>query len=329
MGAKHGSPGKRLVNFLLDGGGTRTIGEIARRSADGKLLAKARPELEGLIVEETSRSARSKRPVKRVLLTMKGWGAAAAFRPGFVPARLATPILKAWFEDLQREGDKWALGFQKTIDRLTEQAAEYERLKAAGMVYPSPLLRKRRKDFQKPNSGAFKPTMKPPAKVGAFGSPAASIAEAPRAFLSPTFEVPGTPVESKTIPPPVVRNHALVAAQKASSRLTQFAKPAGAPDDYCDWCEEPDGTPLPPPPFHNCENHRAKRLSWQPRRVASKSAPTMPTASSDNPTESLVDRIRKAPGFGNISVRNGQVLYGNERFVSPEEWCRLMPHVKV
>ena len=152
MGYKHGTPGRRLFRFLLDGRGTRTVMEISRRQADGRLLKDAWKELDGLIVEEEGRSARTKRPSRRICLTMKGWAAATFYRPGFVPARLSTDVLKRWFKELQKEGDEWANSFERENAVLREKLAEFERLKREGMIYPSPRLRKVRTDAKNPQA---------------------------------------------------------------------------------------------------------------------------------------------------------------------------------
>jgi hypothetical protein len=152
MSYKHGTPGRRLFEFLLDGEGTRTVMEISRRQANGRLLKDAWNELDGLIVEEEGRSARTKRPIRRICLTMKGWAAATFFRPGFVPTRLHIDVLKGWFKELQEEGDEWANSFDRENAVLREKLVEFERLKRDGMIYPSPLLRRVRKDAKNPQA---------------------------------------------------------------------------------------------------------------------------------------------------------------------------------
>jgi hypothetical protein len=124
------TPGQRLLKYLMDRGGEATLWDISRRSADGRLYAKARPELEGLIVEETGRSERTKHPVRRVVLTLKGWATAAALCPGWQPQRVATAVLKAWLADLQKEQDPWACQFLKDA----HDAKELARLKANGWI---------------------------------------------------------------------------------------------------------------------------------------------------------------------------------------------------
>jgi hypothetical protein len=150
MGYSHGTPGLRLLKFLMQGRGTRTIMEISRRQSDGRLLAQARPELDGLIVECAGRSARSKRPVRRIYLTARGWAACAALQPGWQPRRLSVDVLKQWFEELQREGDTWANHWDKENTVLREKLAVYEDMKRRGLIYPSPILRKTRKDAKNP-----------------------------------------------------------------------------------------------------------------------------------------------------------------------------------
>ena len=152
MGYKHGTPGRRLFRFLLEGRGTRTVMEISRRQANGRLLKDAWKELDGLIVEEAGRSALTNRPIRRICLTMKGWAAATFYRPGFVPARLSTDVLKGWLKELQKEGDEWANSFDRENAVLREKLAVFERLKARGMIYPSPLLRKVRTDAKNPQA---------------------------------------------------------------------------------------------------------------------------------------------------------------------------------
>src|ERR1700740_958723 len=117
------SPGRRLLLFLMSGGGSRTAYEISRHTNDGRLLTDARPELDGLIVEEQSRGRQSKRPCRRVSLTLRGLAAAQAVQPGWEPRRLATPILKQWFDELVREHDGWAYALARGAEEGREYAA--------------------------------------------------------------------------------------------------------------------------------------------------------------------------------------------------------------
>ena len=156
MGYKHGTPAIRLLRSLMSGGGTRTALEISRHSADGQLLRRALPELKGKIAEEHGHSARSGRRIRRIVLTIDGWAACAALRSGWEPRRLAKPILQAWFKELQEEGDQWANSFDRENAVLREKLVGFERLKG-GMIYPSPLLRKVRKDAKTPGDARARP----------------------------------------------------------------------------------------------------------------------------------------------------------------------------
>jgi hypothetical protein len=145
---RHPTPGRRLMKFLMRAGGCLTLWQIARKSHNGRLLAEARQELDGLIVEEKgktpNRGQRSGRPCTRVFLTMRGWAAANAIKPGWQPARLATPVLKAWLAELVEERDPWAMSLHemppKQFYKMQADAKELARLKEAKWIRP-PLRR--------------------------------------------------------------------------------------------------------------------------------------------------------------------------------------------
>jgi hypothetical protein len=142
------TPALRLLNFLMEAGGYLTLWQIARKSSGGRLLALARPELEGLIVEEKgktpNRGQRSGRPCTRVFLTAKGWAACSMLRPDWQPRRLPVDVLKAWLKELQAERDPWALSQHqmppKEFEQMRKDAAELARLKSIGHIRP-PLKR--------------------------------------------------------------------------------------------------------------------------------------------------------------------------------------------
>ena len=214
MGYPHNTPGRRLLRFLMDGGGSRTVFEINRRNADGRLLSRARPELEGLIVECAGRSLHSKRPVRRVFLTMKGWAACAALQPGWQPRRLSVAVLKEWLEELRQEGDEWANSFDRENAVLREKLAVFEDLKARGLIYPSPLLRKTRKDAKNP-AAMLKRDLKREAREAEKQAPARAAAQIYRSsgFTNPTpvagqipsgARVPTAPINPRpTFTPPM------------------------------------------------------------------------------------------------------------------------------
>jgi hypothetical protein len=138
------TPGLRLLNFLMDAGGSLTLWQIARKSHDGRLLTHARAELEGLILEEKgktpNRGQRSGRPCTRVFLTMRGWAACAALRRGWEPRRLPVAVLKDWLRELKDEQDPWAMSLHemppKQFEKVREDAKELARLKEAKWIRP-------------------------------------------------------------------------------------------------------------------------------------------------------------------------------------------------
>ena len=132
MGYLHDTPGHRLLRFLMNRGGHATLSEIARRANDGRLYTRAKPELDGLIMEQRCGSPRTRRSVTRVFLTMEGWSACAKLRPAWQPRRLTTDTLKVWLRELQEERDPWALRFLKDA----QDAAELKRLRAIGHIRP-------------------------------------------------------------------------------------------------------------------------------------------------------------------------------------------------
>jgi hypothetical protein len=128
MPKKYPSQGARLLTFLMSRGGSATVNEIRRHTNDGRLLELARPELGDLIAEEKSRSAtpkRRKRACRRVSLTLAGGAAAKALQPDWQPRRLATPILREWFQGLVHEHDGWAY----PLARAAEEGREYAGIK--------------------------------------------------------------------------------------------------------------------------------------------------------------------------------------------------------
>jgi hypothetical protein len=186
MSRFNGSPGRRLLKFLMDRGGSATLWEISRRSNDGRLYARAKSELDGLIVLEKSGSPKSRRRCTRVFLTMKGWAACAALRPAWTPTRLSTDALKAWLEELQREREPWACQFLKDAD----DAAELRRLRS--MKWIRPPLKKRGPPAGIQPKGGFQRRIDPipagekiiPSKIPSpaqIGRPSPAILPAPRA----------------------------------------------------------------------------------------------------------------------------------------------------
>jgi len=130
MGYPHLTPGRRLFLFLMDGGGSRTLTEICRRNADGRLLARGRKELGDLITEEEGRDADSRRPVTRIVITTRGWAAAAELRPGWTPLRRPLDALKKELRVRQMEKDPWACQFIE----FEKKAGLLATLKATGWI---------------------------------------------------------------------------------------------------------------------------------------------------------------------------------------------------
>lgn len=134
MPRKHKTPGVRLLIYLARVGGNATAWQIARRQANGRLLRDALPEIKDLITIEEGRSARSRRPVRRVILTEKGIAAASLHVPGFQPVRIPKALLLDTIQQLQAECDKWACSIAENEDAAKELAA----LKKAGRIRPWP-----------------------------------------------------------------------------------------------------------------------------------------------------------------------------------------------
>ena len=130
MGYPHLTPGRRLFLFLMDGGGSRTLTEISRRNADGRLLVRGRKELGDLIAEEEGRDADSQRPVTRIVITTRGWAAAAELRPGWTPLRRPLHALKKELHERQMEKDPWACQFIE----FEKKAGLLATLKATGWI---------------------------------------------------------------------------------------------------------------------------------------------------------------------------------------------------
>jgi hypothetical protein len=145
------TPGETLLRFLIERGGSATLWEISRHTADGELLAQAAPELSDLIAIEDSRGSRSHRPARRVSLTLKGLAAAQAVRPGWTPRRLATPVLKAWITELQGELDVWAMSLLRDSADAQRWRAHQESVRRKQLVCepPKPKGRPRGNPFPK------------------------------------------------------------------------------------------------------------------------------------------------------------------------------------
>ncbi len=230
MGYKHGTPAIRLLRFLMSGGGSRTALEISRHSADGQLLRRALPELKGKIAEEHGHSARSGRRIRRIVLTIDGWAACAALRSGWEPRRLAKPILQAWFKELQEEGDQWANSFDRENAVLREKLVGFERLKRDGMIYPSPLLRKVRKDAKNPQAMLERDLRREAreAKKKAPGVPK-SPSPAPRSIAGAGSQhIPGTAPRHDPFPWLTEQNRVLATIHEP---VRNAPKPTDAADD--------------------------------------------------------------------------------------------------
>ncbi|MGA7225690.1 MAG: hypothetical protein WBX16_22720 [Candidatus Acidiferrales bacterium] len=190
MGYLHDTPGHRLLRFLMNRGGHATLSEIARLANDGRLYTRAKPELDGLIIEQKCGSPRTRRSVTRVFLTMKGWAACAMLRPAWQPRRLTTDMLRAWVRELQDERDPWALQFVKDA----RDAAELKRLRSIGHIRP-PLKRRGPPKGIQPKGGFQRQI--DPLPVGAKVIPPAFGKIPPRPFTpsTPQPTEPRTPQE--------------------------------------------------------------------------------------------------------------------------------------
>jgi hypothetical protein len=288
----------------MDRGGAATLWEISRRSPDGRLLAQARPELEGLIAEETGRSVLSKRPVKRIALTLKGWATAIALRPGWQPQRVSTVILKAWLADLQKEQDPWACQFLKDA----RAAEELARLKANGWI-------------RRPTKGWVEKQAVKTRAAGKFGEyrgyepPSEFVQEGDRLenLIKPSkrkMRPRGRPFpkrdEGNIFSPAAAAPPAIDAPQRnlepsALSEHIPGTTPSNARQDYFDML---------------AQQNRVIAEIGQPQRVHQ--PPTADTA--DN--ERIKERIRKQ-GYGDAI--EGERVWFDNRKMSLQEWEKLNP----
>ena len=204
-----GTPGLRLLKFLMVRGGGATLWEISRRSADGRLYAQAKPELDGLITLEKCGSPKSRRRCTRVFLTVKGWAACAMLRPAWTPQRLATDTLKAWILELQNERDLWACQFIKdAVD-----AAELRRLRSIGWIRP-PLKKRGPPKGVMPKGGFQKRAVFSPASV------------APQAPITPDTEItPSQPYAQRDFLRDLAEQNRLIAEIQQPQRM--YRQPAG------------------------------------------------------------------------------------------------------
>lgn len=123
-------------------GGWATLAAISEGTRGRKVFQDAKKELDGLVIVREERPYRKVRYRTRtvVYLTAKGWAACAAMNPRWHPERLAPEILHAWFAELQRERDPWALSLfevpPKEYWKMREDVRELAELKAANRIRP-------------------------------------------------------------------------------------------------------------------------------------------------------------------------------------------------
>jgi len=219
------------MNFLMKSGGCLTLWQIARKSHNGRLLAEAREELSGLIVEEKgktpNRGKRSGRRCTRVFLTMRGWAAASAIKPGWQPSRLPMPILKEWLRELEEERDPWALSLHemppKQFYKMQADAKELARLKDAKWIRPP--LRKRGspkliKGIQ-PANGFQRHDGSSPAP-GQPVPPREPCKEAEQRYFEQTGKTPGRFDESRGTYAPLAASDHIPGTTKPKAPLSDF-----------------------------------------------------------------------------------------------------------
>jgi hypothetical protein len=288
------TPGQTLLRFLIAHGGSATLWQISRATATGKLFAAAKPELDGLIVTEQSRGKVSKRPITRVCLTLAGLAAAQALRPDWTPRRLATPVLKAWFNELASERDPWAMGILRDAADAREWRAHEAKIKRHEIVCgkPKPKARPRGKPYiaqgvHGPSTLDRKPI--PPSRQ-AFG---------PTPTVQAGGHIPYSPEEISGQPTPTDWRCRLCGYCRRCTLNAEFCQ-CGKVLHFC------GGSPV------------TSIYSQTPIAV-------QPTA-QDAPTDSgLAAKIRKAGFQTNDS---GRVLYDG-RWIPADEWCKRMPHVRL
>jgi hypothetical protein len=332
MPKKAKSTRNRVVLYLTDCGGSAILSVAARHLGMCGALARALRDdsvLASFVEQLKCYSKTTHRPVTRLSLTELGTALALTLRPGYKPARLALCDWQAQLDEMTAERVPAAL----QIARDREEAQQWRHLEKQREAEHAAIEKKfaageRKPKTRRPPTPWFKknvldkdpnvPEEEPELFANERTEPTAEAA-----LNEPLYRVPGRTdtasalsIRPTAVVQPVARNHAAEPG---------LAKPSRAPREECIICE--GGQFKDVLPAHDCTLRTRPVFATLQRRVVSQQE----SAAPDTPlgSEPLIDRIRKAPGFGNISVRNGQVLYGNERYVTPEEWCRLMSHVKV
>ena len=95
--------GKRLFLLVLQAGGSTTRARICRANGRNITSAQIARGIEqcGDLLEVTRNYLKgSHRPSVRLSVTMRGYAAAQALRPGWQPTRLATSALREWLDEL-------------------------------------------------------------------------------------------------------------------------------------------------------------------------------------------------------------------------------------
>jgi len=192
-----------LLRFLMEKGGSATRDQICHRTADGKLFTRAVPLLGDLVAVENTRGHRSHRPITRVSLTLRGWAAAQALQPDWTPTRLATPILRAWLDELAEERDPWATGILCDADDAREWRAVQAKVEKGELVIapPKPKARPRGRPYIQqgihgPSTRELPPTPRPKAQRpsnharfgGGFHSPLQAVPQSRPMPVAPTPE---------------------------------------------------------------------------------------------------------------------------------------------
>ena len=294
-GKKHVPMGTKLFWLIVDAGGSLTQAQIRRRASNNWSAAEITQGIRecGDLLEVSEAHARgSHRRSRRITLTVRGWAAAAELRAGYRPLRLTTAELKAAVAMLQSEDDPWACQIQKDTEEAALWREHADDVRTGRRVC-------RLRDWVK-TVGAFGPRTYAEYRKQVADRARATLAA--RGGFHPT--PPSTDEAMPIIPPPTI-------PMPAPTPISAPVPPHLPPGGFCERCHM------------NAESCHCKNPIPGPISDASYYRPSpytdvRPTMQSTPSNSALAEKI-KASGY---TVRNGLVLYGGDRWITPEEWLK-------
>lgn len=291
-------PEHRLLLFLAAAGGSLTAWQISRHCADGRLLPQSRDALKGLIIEETSYSGRTKRPVRRITLTLQGWGVVNRLKPAeWEIKRPPVETLKELVLELAAEGDAWALKIGEDATAADEWRLHQRKVKDGNWMCEA----KKPKVKRLPNSGSFKP-----------GDPRI-------APLANQFRKANSPLSRPTITTPTVPAESHIEYSADERKILGLADWHCRQCTFCERCHANSDLCLCGT-LHVCGRETTTTPTYFQGNL-----PNIPTA-QDTPSDSGLFARIKAAGYQVNSA--GEVQYGG-RWIPATDWVKKMGHVKL